>query len=404
MLHQDTVVPSATLSELYPAGTVFAARSSLELTRWVHNDKFRLDTASGFPMSILGEMPLICHQQVNTADIRAFFLLAGIRLTAPFISYKTADEAMDAARHFLSRGYRLAYYYPPLPGIDSDNILVVPIDLYNRLNDKANLDSLCDKHYLPPCHLYPPGNFDKAVAEMPDQAVYFKACFAGASGAGTDVRYCPDMASRKEVIEWFSERTSGLTALRMETDVNVQPCWCLNLAITETGVRYLGAATQLFSSPGLQYGNRIDPDELPDDEIISIALAIGETARQQGYLGIAGFDIGTDANDRPYVFDLNFRMTACTTQILMHDAATRRINSRISQSLALKIRGPLAPALERLAGFVERGNLVPLRLYERTRAPGDQSLVNAMLIGCEQEEIDNLEAEIHAVLPDLLPD
>lgn len=401
---QDTLVPSAVLSDLFPAGSAFVARSTLELTQWVHSNKFRLDTASGFPVSILGNMPHVCHQQVNTADIRAFFLRAGIRLAAPFISYATADEARDAARRFLALGYRLVYYYPPLPGIDSDKNLVVPVGLYNRLNDKANLDRLCDSCYLPPFLLYPRGNFDKAGVDMPGQAVYLKACIAGASGAGTDVRYCPDMASRRKAIQWFSARSSRLSALRMESDVSVRLCWCLNIAITETGVRYLGAATQLFNSPGLQYGNRIDPDEQPCDNIISIALAIGETARQQGYLGIAGFDIGIDADDRPYVFDLNFRLTACTTQILMHDATTSRINGRISQSLALEMDGLLTPALERLAGFVDSGNLVPLRLYERTEVPGDQSLVNAMLIANEQEELDKLVADIHVALSDLLTD
>ena len=66
--------------------------------------------------------------------------------------------------------------------------------------------------------------------------------------------------------------------------------------------------------------------------------------------------------------------------------------------------GLLTPALERLAGFVDSGNLVPLRLYERTEVPGDQSLVNAMLIANEQEELDKLVADIHVALSDLLTD
>lgn len=402
MTRLPALVPSATLSELHPPGTVFAARSTLELTRWVHKDKFRLDTATGFPLIILGDMPLVCHWQVHTADILAFFQRAGLIINAPLVPYTSAAEAFDATKRFLVRGHRLIYYYPPLPGLDKDENLLVPLGLYNRLNDKASLETLCDKHYLPPRRLYPPGNFAAAATDMPGQAVYLKACFAGASGAGTDVRYCPDLASRNEAIEWYTARSDGLTALCMETDVDAQPCWCLNIVMTESGVRYLGAATQLFSQPGQQCGSRIDPEELPTDEIIHIALAIGEIAQHAGYRGIAGFDIGTGADGHPYVFDLNFRMTACTTQILLHDAATRRINGRVSQSLALKLPGSLAPALERLNGFVESGNLVPLRLYDNTTTSNDQSLVNAMLLGSDQDEVDKLEAEIHAAVSDLL--
>ena len=244
----------------------------------------------------------------------------------------------------------------------------------------------------------------EAADEFHDKTVFLKACFAGASGAGTDIRYCVDSQSRLAAITWFTARGSQLTALRMEVDVPVTSCWCVNLAINESGVRYLGAATQVFSRPGLQIGSLIDPTDQPTSEIIDITLAIGDVARQRGYVGIAGFDIGIDASGHAWVFDLNFRITACTVQILLHDSTCRRINGRISKSLGLNIPGPLAPALERLTPFVDRGCFVPQRLYERTPGVDQFSVITAILIATDQDEVNSIEAVINDAIHDLLSD
>jgi len=397
------LAPSATLWELFPAGTVFAPRSTLQLARWVTTDEFRLDTISGLPIPVMGDMPVICHRNTLTPEIHAFYHAAGIELNGPLIAYTTAAEAIQKARECLARGQRLAYYYPPPPEINGDDDLIVPIGLYNWLNDKANLEGLCDVRHLPRYRLFAPDALTAAADYLPRQAVYLKACHPGASGAGADVRYCPDMSSRQAALEWIGSRLQGLSAVRLEEAADIRSSWCLNLVMGATGVRYLGAATQLFSSPGLQSGSRIDPHDQPTDEIVGIAMEIGERARKLGFVGVAGFDIGATYDGKPYVFDLNFRQTACTTQILLHESATQRIGGRFTQSWGQMIPGPLAPVLQRLEKFARSGRFVPLRLYEASPATGGKSLVNGMIVAGSQAELDELEGTINAVLRDLLP-
>lgn len=397
------LVPAATLSELFPPGTVFAPRSTLQLTRWVHNDAFRLDTASGLPLPVMGDMPVICHCNTLTPEIHAFYHAAGIELSGPLIAYTTAAEAIQRAQECLVRGQRLAYYYPPPPEISADNDLVVPVGLYNWLNDKANLEELCDGSHLPRYQLFAPDALTAATDYLPLQAVYLKACFPGASGAGEDVRYCPDMSSRRAALSWIGSRLQGLSAVRLEEAADIRSSWCLNLVMGASGVRYLGAATQLFSSPGQQSGSRIDPLDQPTDEIVGIAMAIGERARKLGFVGVAGFDIGSTYDGKPYVFDLNFRQAACTTQILLHESATQRIGSRLTQSWGQMISGPLSPVLQRLEKFARTGHFVPLRLYEASAATEGKSLVNGIVVASSQDELNKLEGDINAVLCDMLP-
>jgi hypothetical protein len=237
---------------------------------------------------------------------------------------------------------------------------------------------------------------------LPRQKVFIKACYPGASGAGKDVIFCPDAESRAAALEWFVSRMNGLSGIRIEAAVEVGGCWCLNLAVLESTVRYLGAATQLFSEPAKQCGSRIDPDDLPPDPVVAIALAIAERARSMGYRGIAGFDIGVTSVGQPFVFDLNFRIASSTPQVLLHEAAVGRVNARISQSLNNMVKGELAPALKRLIGFSRCGKFLPTRLYEATPTTGGRSIITGMVVASTVDEVESIIAGIQAALRDLL--
>jgi hypothetical protein len=66
----------------------------------------------------------------------------------------------------------------------------------------------------------------------------------------------------------------------------------VSLSIDEAGVRYLGAAEQLFSSPARQSGSMIDDDDPFPKEGVKVAITVGENARTMGFRGPAGMDIG----------------------------------------------------------------------------------------------------------------
>jgi hypothetical protein len=397
------LAPTAVFSDLFPPQTVLAPRTTTRRMRWVGVGEHQLNQITGQCMPVLGDMPIICHRNTLTPEIRAFYEMAGIQLSGSYLAYGSTEEAIGLAKECHAQDLRLAYYYPPPDEIAGDEYLAVPQSLYDWLNDKASIDKLCEARYLPRHRFFTPAEIAEIAGYLPAQAIYVKVCHPGPSGGGSDVRFCPDQASRQAALEWIAGRPPGWSAIRVEEALDIRESWCLNVSVGgAAGVRYLGAATQLFSSPAMQSGSRIDAESQPSAASVELALEIARRSHEFGFVGIAGFDIGETAEGEPCVFDLNFRIAACTAQVLLHESATRRIDGKISQSWNRTFPGPLAPALQRLEKFALSGQFVPLRLYDSSLAAEDSSRINGMLIGRTQAEIDELQDVVDAAVDSLI--
>lgn len=390
--------PGATFDQLFPADTVFAPRSSGEQMRWVFDDaESRVDVATGYTVAVMGCMPLICHESVATPTAIDFFRRVGIALPGELLSYRGRDEFVELARQSIGRGQRLAYVYPPLPELGETAGLLNPVALYNWLNDKKNLDALVPAEFLAERAILSPGELECVAGVFPGQPVFIKACHPGASGAGTDVRYCVDPASRDDAVRWLASNAPRLSGVRIEREVRPEHAWCLNLSILDEGVRYLGAAIQLFSSPGKQSGSLVDSAAPPPPAAVEVARRVAAGAASRGYRGIVGFDVGVTKEGRVVVFDLNFRIAASTPLVLFHDAACRRVGATLSQSWHGQAAMPLAAALSRVAPFADAGSFVPFRLTEATPPAGECS-ITGMIVGKSRLEIEALTTAMRSAL------
>lgn len=393
--------PMATFDELFPADTVFAPRSSGEQMRWVFDDaESRVDTATGYTIAVMGGMPLICHESVAMPVAIDFFHRAGIDLPGRLLTYRSREEFAQLARECVERGQRLAYAYPPLPELGEADGLLNSVALYNWLNDKQNLDALVPTEFLAERASLLPSELEHLSGVFPEQAIFVKACHPGASGAGTDVRYCLDSVARNDAVDWLASRAEILSCVRVEREVLLEHSWCLNLSILDEGVRYLGAAIQLFSSPAKQSGSRIDMANPPPVEAIELARQIAEGAASLGYRGIVGFDIGLANDGRLVVFDLNFRIAASTPLVLLHDAACSRLGATISQTWSARPDMPLEQALARVACFADAGAFVPFRLVQTSELSGGGCSITGMLVGKSILEIEELAKEMQSSLVD----
>lgn len=394
--------PIATLEDLYPPGTVLTIRTQMNRMRFAlaPDEEFRLDSGSGILIPIVGSIPLICHENTVTPDILAFMRLAGLEPGSETLPYATEPEARALALAHLNEGRPLAYIYPLPAAIHLHPGLLVSDNLYRWLNDKQNLENLVDQEHLPPYVLIKPAEANSVQDLFPGNPIFIKACHPGASGAGYDIHHCPDSEKRAAAIRWMLDYSEHLTAIRVEMALEIATSWCVNLAILAEDCRYLGSAAQIFSSPGKQTGSRIDPDDLPHENVIKLALNIGEKARLMGYRGVAGFDIGIDGTGHPYVFDLNFRLVASTPQVLLHDAAVKRFLGSISESWSMATKEPLRPVMQALKRYVETGQFIPTRIYEGTTLSRGTSVISGFVVGNNLQEILELSNEMQSSLPD----
>ena len=390
------ILPRLGFDALHPPDTVFAPRSSVERTHWFGLPPWRLDALTGTTIACMGSMPLICHAGVATEVALSFLESAGLTRPKSLLLYRDEREAVARARECVSAGMRLAYIYPPPPGADADEMLLVPLDAYGSLNDKARLGELVASLHVPPRRIVAPDEIAGLLAAWPGRPVFVKGAIRGAHGAGRDVRRCASAAEWTEAIAWLLGERAHLAGVVVEDEIHFVSTWCLSFAVLAAECLYLGAAEQLFSSVGTQSGSRIDPRHPPPQAAVAVAQAIAERARGLGYRGICGFDVGVDADGHVFAFDLNFRSNASTPQVLMHDAATRRIGAAVSQSFTFRLKGSLEAALDPLRAYAEEGRLVPLRIYDGAFAPAPEgcNIVSGLLVAGDSAAADELAAEL----------
>lgn len=389
------------MATVYPPGTVLMPCGDPTALRLVSSEPSFPDAATGIYLAIAGGMPLICHRNAATPLIQDFFREAGIHPGSNIASYETREEAVAIAGDFVRRGWKLAYTYPLPPELASGRGLLVRMSLYHWLNDKANQNKLVDARYLPRHEMSPPESAPRLLDYLPDRAVFVKVCRKGVSGGGSDVYFCRRGSDRRAALEWIRTRGPSLTAVRVEQAMEIPVCWCVNVGVSGSKARSIGAAIQLFSAPARQIGSRINIGDPPPREVIDIATSIADRARSLGYRGIAGIDIGVSGSGRPFVFDLNFRPAACTPQVLLHEAAVTRAGASMSQSWKGVVEGGLEPALERLRGISGRGAFVPARLYDGQPGAAGKSVISGFVVGRRLAEIQAVENEINHALRDL---
>lgn len=347
------------IDTLLPDNAAFMARTELSQLRRLGMSAMNLDTVTGHALGILGQRPSVRHLACVTDEILTFLADAGLLILEDIRVYRDADQAERHADDLIGAGHQLFGPYPLREDRFPPEAQLVPPSLWRSLNSKANLGDLVPSKNLAPRHIWRDGN----VFEIPTGGVFVKFGGAEATGNGHCVRYCPDTNRFAEAINWF--RTEGCAhQLVVEQAIDTCITWGANIAVTQNGCRYLGAAEQLFEAPGQQSGSIIDPDFPFPQAAIDLVTNIGEAARLRGYLGIAGFDIGLAKDGRLIVFDPNFRINASTSQVLLHPAASARSALGVSQSFHVTSDLTADELMRCLTGPVSDGWLVPTRMID----------------------------------------
>jgi hypothetical protein len=329
------------------------------------------------------------HRSGVTDEILAFLQEAGLMIAEDIRVYDKAEEAEAIADSLVAEGRPLFWPYPLRRGRFHENAHLVRTDLWGRLNDKAGLAGIAPAGGLAPRQVVPTATLGARL----DHPVVVKAVGEEATGWGGTVRFCDTLERLLEVKAEFLSRE--IPTCVVEQELPVERCWCANLAVSDSGVVYLGAAEQMFSAPGCQSGSIVDPDNPLPPEGVDLAVKIAEAARAMGFIGVVGLDIGRISDGRLIVFDPSFRFNACTQQILLHKAATDRAGHTVSRSVVANVPLSVRDLIKRVQGAVEDGWLVPTRIVDRLILANEKghSILNGFVLGR-----DRLEAEANARL------
>lgn len=342
-----------------PVDAAFMARTELSQLRRLGMREVNLDTITGHLLGVLGRLPSVRHQSCVTDEILNFLTSAGLRIEEDIRIFRNADEAERHADALIAEGFRLFGPYPLRLGRFAPEAQLVSADLWQFLNSKRNLGALVPPEHLAPRQILQPDE----VPRLPTGGAYLKFAGTEPTGSGYAVRHCPDDASFARAIDWF--RAEGCAGdLLMEHAIDVVASWGVTLSVAPEGSHFLGAAEQLFETPGRQSNSVIDPTSPLPDRAVALACRVGDSARERGFVGIAGLDIGLGRDGRLVVFDPNFRFTASTGQILLHPAAAHRSGLGVSLSFNLTTELAMPALMRRLSVPIGEGWVVPTRLVD----------------------------------------
>jgi hypothetical protein len=373
------LTPSISAERLYPSDIALMARTDLSQTRLLGFEAWNLDSITNIFLGLLNGRASVRHVSGANDEILALFERAGVPITESLHLYESGEEAEQLADALIEAGKRLVFLYPLREGRFADAAYLVAPQLWRRLNSKSHLARL-----VPSANLAPRALLTRQEAELQnfERPVFVKDASNEASGAGWAVRACFNEEDWRRSLGELG--AMGVTELVVEDALDVERCWCAALAVEEEEATFIGAAEQVFGTPGKHSGNVIDPEWPLPAEGAELARLVGERARQEGFRGVAGLDIGRTTDGRLIVFDPNFRINSSSAQVLFHDAACRRAGLTVSLAVHVSSALPFKEAARRLVGPIDDGWFVPTRILDAGRlggAPAQSSYRGFVLAG-----------------------
>jgi len=316
-------------------------------------------------MGLLGKRSSVRHRSGVSDEALGVMDRAGLAFEEDVRVYETGRQAERHADKLIEEGKKLFWIYPLAEGRFPQSAHLVPPDLWRWLNAKQHLDQLVAGENMSNREIF---TIDQLFASGFKKPVYLKAGGDLATGWGYAVRYCHDRASWLEAVQWFGS-LDGVETVIVEDVIAVRSCWCAAIVVEQNKTSFAGAAEQVFTSPGQQSGSIIDPQNLLPAAGVQLAIDVGEAARDKGFIGMAGLDIGLATDGRFIVFDPNFRFNASSSQVLFHGSAAQRSGLSASHSFHVTTPLQLSDLVQRLHGPIDDGWFVPTRLIDGKLLP-----------------------------------
>jgi len=379
----NVLLPALSSDQLYPADSVYMARTQLHQVRMLGYTRLQLDTATSMLMGLLNGYASVRHEACTGAEVIDLFAAAGIIVNEQMHIYTTGDEARRHAQALSMQGKKLFWPYPLPADLYPESAHLVPPDIYRFLNAKQHLGKLVPQQYLAHQQCLDHAALTTFASADP---VCLKAGGDAATGWGYAVFPCPDQDALNAARIWFAQHRESIPQVLVEQWVDVACSWCVGLAISATDTRCFGGAEQVFASACKQSGSIVDSGNTIPGAVRELALQAGETARRLGFRGIAGLDIGIDRRGKPILFDPNFRIASSTAQLLFHPAAAARSGLPVSHSIQITPGGSFSEVSRKLLTPIAEGWFIPTRLFNGEKHPlsNGTHIVTGFVMGADR--------------------
>ena len=375
--------PAFTGDRLFPVNAAYMARTDHHQTRLLGIKPYNLDSITLALMGLLNGCPTVRHRSGVTDAALALLERAGLTVSEDMRIYEDEVQAERHGDDLISEGYKLFWPYPLRESRFPTDGHIVPPELWLRLNAKRYLSRLVPASNIAPREILP---LERMTVFCFKHPVFLKAGGEAPTASGFAVRYCPDREHVLRAVEWFRE--NDIQELIVEEALPIESSWCATIVVEQSRTAYIGAAEQEFEAPGKQCGSIIDEANPLPESGVQLAVMAGEEARKQGFVGVAGLDIGQTSNGELVVFDPNFRFNGSSVQVFLHCSAARRAGLAVSVSAQSPSSLTVHDLARALRGPIDDGWLVPTRVIDGTLLPIAEaaSIFTGFILGADRAD------------------
>lgn len=230
--------------------------------------------------------------------------------------------------------------------------------LFVALNNKARIPEWTNGKFLPKRKVVKIEQFENEIKNWEFPFVIKPGDDLPTAG-GYGVMICYHDADLQKAITRIKEATAETNSLIIEQKIEEKANYCVQFAYSESlGIQYLGAATQLTDKYGFYNGNE-NTTNVPE-HVIEAGRQIMENGVNQGFFGVAGFDLLVDEDDNVYAIDLNFRQNGSTSMLLL----ANELNSGYQKFYSYHSKGDNIHFFNTILKYVKEGCLYPLSYYD----------------------------------------
>ncbi|KFL42525.1 hypothetical protein CH76_11985 [Lysinibacillus sp. BF-4] len=343
--------PKFTLRDIYGDNVLYTPRTPFSDNPWVVNDAHQLDALTSREV-LFADVPVVVHSATQTEQAKALFKLAGLTPSDNVLTYET-EEQYHA--HLQGSDTPVVCQYLHEPNQIPRDRYWMDAEKFNELNCKSYIDQLIDAKYVPKRFTVKLADATATIASM-TLPIVLKPGGDDPTSGGYGVMICRTNEQVTEALRQLRKATTDTVVV--EQLLAVKANFSCQYVYNETlGIQYLGASEQLTDDEGHYQGNVMVRD-VPK-RVIEVGKHIMECGVDEGFVGVAGFDLIVTETGDIQAIDLNFRQNGSTAMLMFKDSFKKPVAKFMSY-----VATDNQKFHQNITALIKEGGLLPLAYYD----------------------------------------
>lgn len=305
-----------TLSDIYGSDIIYTSRPSYASNPWLTNEEHQSNFLTGRELIIADKIPVIVHEASVTNKLDQLFKAVGMEKPTNILKFEdqpTYEQLIKKSAYECNK--KIYFQYAHEPDVLDNAYYALDKNTLTALNNKSRLHEWTGYKFLPKREIVTIDNFEEVISNWEFPFV-LKPGDDSPTAGGYGVMICYNNEDLREAKQAISKASHITGVIVIEQKIEAVNNYSVQYAYSEEiGVRYLGATEQLTDPYGHYKGNH-NAQNVPE-AVIQAGKEIMEIGANNGYFGVAGFDLLVDKNDDIYAIDLNFRQNGSTSMLLL---------------------------------------------------------------------------------------